>query len=469
MPQSRVRRILLVSFLILAVALPGCQALGGLGGLIPGLGGNPFDLIAALLGSPVGGPWGIVLGLLGQAATAPQIEPFTTEFNGEPYPAAFLKAIIPSAISPLLTETQLATLSERPSYAALATDGLIYFTEKNTGKVKRFDPNAANPTIEEVLDLPVNSAGDRGLIGIAFTPSGVNPALMFLTYDRSTTSADTTAEAEALESRVSSFPFPSPMTSQETVLFTFTPRDPLSPIPFAVNGIGPCHVGPDQKLYFAHGDWNTRLGAQVPLQENPAGKIFRVNFDGTTPDDNPFGGQAMWNIGLRNCRAFGWDSNDDKMYVVDRGWLTGEEINESNGGDNMGFPLIVGSAGTDWESLISLIPLYRQPFLDFGQSKPLPEMTTIMVMRGGTYGDALEGNILYNQFNISGSGIVPLGAQASRIVRLAYDALNPIVLWGDVWVAPDGAGRIACFLQRGDGQIIVICESAIYRLNPPAP
>ncbi|MFO0974183.1 MAG: PQQ-dependent sugar dehydrogenase [Phycisphaerae bacterium] len=466
MRKSRTLVVLTAGLLSLAVALPGCGALGGLGGLG---GGSPIDLIASLLGSPVGGPWGVAIGLFVQVLTHPLPEPFSTEFSGEPWPQAFLKVVLPAPVNPPLTATLLASVSEAPLQGAIAPDGMLYYGEKNTGKVRRFDPNSASPTIQDVLDLPVNNTGERGLVGIAFTPTGVDPARMFLTYVRSSTDSDTTDISEAMESRVSSFPFPSPTVDGETVLFHYPASDPNFPLPAAVNGMGPCRVGPDQKLYFSHGDWNTRLGGQIPLDINPAGKIHRVEFDGSIPTDNPMTGQTTFCLGLRSSIAFNWDSMDNSMTLDDRGLLVGEELNTGAAGGNYGFPLVVGSAGTDWENLVTLLPLYRQPFLDFGNAKPLPDMTSLVIIRGGAYGPDLEGHIFYNQHNTSGSGIIPLGAQASRIVHLAFAPLNPIVPWGDVWVAPDTAGRITCMVPRADGLLVVLCEHEIYLLNAPPP
>ena len=69
-----------------------------------------------------------------------------------------------------------------------------------------------------------------------------------------------------------------------------------------------CRFGPDGKLYVATGDstdWN--LAQRL---DSLAGKILRLNDDGTVPQDNPFVGKdarpEIWTYGNRNPQGLAW-------------------------------------------------------------------------------------------------------------------------------------------------------------------
>ncbi len=90
------------------------------------------------------------------------------------------------------------------------------------------------------------------------------------------------------------------------------PKVILSGIPAASNHAG-CRVrfGPDGKLYITAGDSTDR--SLAPDLSSLAGKIHRLNDDGTVPDDNPFVKQdgakpSIWTFGHRNPQGIDWDS-----------------------------------------------------------------------------------------------------------------------------------------------------------------
>ncbi|HEX2839172.1 MAG TPA: PQQ-dependent sugar dehydrogenase [Phycisphaerales bacterium] len=86
----------------------------------------------------------------------------------------------------------------------------------------------------------------------------------------------------------------------------------LEGIPAARNHAG-CRVkfGPDRKLYITAGDSTNNTLA--PDLSSLAGKIHRVNDDGSIPDDNPFVGKdgakpSIWSYGHRNTQGIDWDT-----------------------------------------------------------------------------------------------------------------------------------------------------------------
>jgi glucose/arabinose dehydrogenase len=437
----------------------GCNNLGA---LLGGLGG----------GTPgVGGPIGIILSILD--AIPPPPDPFEAEYNVPPFAVAEFKIILtpPFAPDPKLNGTLLRNITAEPVSGALGPDGFIYYTEKASGRVRRLDPETGALDGPPVIDLPVNHSGRRGLNGIAFSPDGT---MMFLTYVRSSTGADTGVETEALESRVSAFPFPSPTPGDEMVLFTAPPRDPNFALYGGfivpdINGMGTCKVGPDGKLFFSHGDWNTRLPALDGHPANPAGKIHRINFDGSVPDDNPLGpDNSIFALGLRDPFGFNFDREEETMWIADRGSGRNDELNRGAPGANYGWPLLHGSPNTDFEQSAAtlLFFLLTGPVIDFAGIYPRPNPTSLEIIRGMPYGEDLEGDLLYAHFEMVQPFPFTEGQPQSKVGRIRYRVNEFFVHWNDVWWAPPEAGRVVGLVARTDGRIIALCQNQIYRLDP---
>jgi glucose/arabinose dehydrogenase len=64
----------------------------------------------------------------------------------------------------------------------------FFVIEKNSGRVKLVQNGAV---VSTVLDLPVNNASERGLLGIALHPDFATNGYVYLYYTRSSTSSDT--------------------------------------------------------------------------------------------------------------------------------------------------------------------------------------------------------------------------------------------------------------------------------------
>src|SRR5436853_562581 len=63
--------------------------------------------------------------------------------------------------------------------------------------------------------------------------------------------------------------------------------------------------GHDGKLYAVIGEGHSPSNAQDLT--NNAGKVLRMNADGSVPSDNPFPGKLIWTYGLRNSFGFTFD------------------------------------------------------------------------------------------------------------------------------------------------------------------
>ena len=99
---------------------------------------------------------------------------------------------------------------------------------------------------------------------------------------------------------------------------------------------GVIKFGPDGKLYVGTGSvlifqMNHKISILL------AGKILRLNDDGTIPSDNPFEESYVFTLGHRNPTGIAWN-NARKMYATESGPTKNDEINLITAGSNYGWP-----------------------------------------------------------------------------------------------------------------------------------
>ncbi len=115
---------------------------------------------------------------------------------------------------------------------------------------------------------------------------------------------------------------------------------------------GRIKIGPDQKLYVTAGD------AGVPENSQDitslAGKILRMNLDGSIPKDNPIPNSYVYSYGHRNPQGLAWDEKGT-LYSTEHGQSAHDEINLIEPGKNYGWPVIEGD-----ETEVGMIsPIYH--------------------------------------------------------------------------------------------------------------
>ncbi len=188
----------------------------------------------------------------------------------------------------------------------------ILVTEKASGQVKRVTNGVVAGT---VLDLAVNSASERGLLGMALHPRFPRAPYVYLFHTESTTGADTAvlSETPLLGNRVDRFRWDgSTLTFDRNIIKLRAYQDDLNNVlnPAAPAALqrgnhdgGVLRFGPDRKLYIITGDTGRRgytqnnllgpspddaFGGPQPDNAHLTGVILRLNDDGSTPRDNPF-------------------------------------------------------------------------------------------------------------------------------------------------------------------------------------
>ena len=105
--------------------------------------------------------------------------------------------------------------------------------------------------------------------------------------------------------------------------------------------------GPDKKLYVTVGERNLyeHLNPTPPLSQDLTdmrGKIFRLNPDGSVPEDNPnFGPDAkkgIYAIGIRASQGLSIHPETKDIWFSEHGTIQGDELNILKPGVNYGWP-----------------------------------------------------------------------------------------------------------------------------------
>jgi glucose/arabinose dehydrogenase len=210
-------------------------------------------------------------------------------------------------------------------------------------------------------------------------------------------------------------------------------------------------IAADGSLFFGIGDRGDPDRAQDPADH--AGKILRINADGTPSSANP-AGQALpevWSSGHRNPQGIVIDPADDRLFTVEHGARGGDEINAPEAGNNYGWPVI--SYGKHYSGAEIGIGQsadgYEQP-LHYWDPSIAPG--ALAIYRGAMFpeweGDFLVAALKYQliariERNDDGS----IGSE-ERILQGEYGRIR------DVKVAPDGS--ILLVTDEEDGQLLRI-------------
>lgn len=191
----------------------------------------------------------------------------------------------------------------------------LIFTER-PGRINIFDgKNTIN-----VAQIPISEVQESGLLGLAVDPDFEDNNFIYLFYSYK-------KDGKTLN-RISRFTLTKNKISDEFILLDAFPGA------WFHNG-GRLKFGPDGKLYATTGD------AAIPALSQDltsfAGKILRLNKDGTIPEDNPFN-SLIYSYGHRNPQGIDWNPATKKLFAAEHGPGKSDEINLIDAGKNYGWP-----------------------------------------------------------------------------------------------------------------------------------
>jgi glucose/arabinose dehydrogenase len=215
-----------------------------------------------------------------------------------------------------------------------APDGRLFVAQK-TGELRVINRDG-NLLSRPFLTVNPNTAGERGLLGVAFDPNFATNGYVYIYY---------TAREPVVHNRVSRFRA-DPQNPNIALNGSGTPILDLNRLQSDRHNGGAIHFGTDGKLYVAVGD-NVEADSSQRLG-NLLGKMLRINKDGTIPTDNPFydratgKNRAIWARGLRNPFTFGVNPDTGRIFINDVGEQSWEEINRGVKGANYGWPAYEG-------------------------------------------------------------------------------------------------------------------------------
>jgi glucose/arabinose dehydrogenase len=208
-------------------------------------------------------------------------------------------------------------------------------------------------------------------------------------------------------------------------------------------------IGPDGNLYATTGDAAGRSRAQD--LESLAGKILRLNRDGSIPIDNPFGDHSLvWTYGHRNPQGLAFDPLSGALFATEHG-PSGEvgigandEVNIVVAGGNYGWPAIVGAPGVE---------PYRDPLLLYPNRAVPPAGATFYQ---GSSVPTWQGNLLFTSLGGQHLQRIVLDQSRNQVVDIErlFEIAPSSGVYGrlrDVVEGPDGALYVATSNRDGRG------------------
>ncbi len=308
----------------------------------------------------------------------------------------------PSMVDPSLDVRPVVTGLTMPTAVAFLGPGDLLVIEKNSGMVKRVTDGAVQGV---ALDLAVNNASERGLLGITLHPDFPSDPGVYLYWTCSAAPPSPDSPFFPTETECMDVPAPgadtedinavpllgnridrfvwngSTLTFDRNLIKLRVFQADGAPVPAGQgDGTQPARgnhdggviaFGPDGKLYIFVGDLGRRgelqnlplgpvsRGSMEPMEDDQfggpeadaahlSGVVLRLNDDGSTPFDNPFARFAnnrlrkVFAYGFRNGFGMAFDPESGDLWAQENGDDSFSEINRVERGMNGGWIQIAG-------------------------------------------------------------------------------------------------------------------------------
>jgi glucose/arabinose dehydrogenase len=310
---------------------------------------------------------------------------------------------INTAIAQEFTRAELSTELTNPWEITYGPDNFLWISEAG-GKVSRVHPESGDKTVIyiapdyfggstlEQSTLCFNPVIGAGTLGLTLHPDFSIGDSAFIYFVYSYNSGTSTSPATKFKIKRLKWDALSETVSGADDLVTAIPTgyDHVGGRLLAVkrNGtaylfltIGDHGISEDsQPTCYDPPSTNPNFLAQDPNTYN--GKIHRFLMDGTIPTDNPIPGNSFFTRGHRNPQGLLYNSNLDRLYGVEHGDRTDDEINILHPGMNYGWKNVRGyHQDNNYPGEISYVNSYVpnptivgdslvQPFYSFCTTQP---------------------------------------------------------------------------------------------------
>ena len=362
----------------------------------------------------------------------------------------------------LMAEIVVEELSSPTSMAFMDSNNILVL--EKTGSVRLI----SNGILQEqpVLNVPVDTESERGLLGIA-TLEDDNTVFLYFTES-----------GETLRNRVYRYNWNGETLVNPTLILD------LPAIPGPNHDGGKLVIGPDQYLYAIIGDLNHDGKLQNFLdgpEPDDTGVIFKVNpNDGSAAPNNPFvnSGDSVlsryYAYGIRNSFGIAIDPITNMLWDTENGPGEYDEVNLVRPGFNSGWQTVMGPISRSGESIDDLVSFQGSQYIDpvFSWQIP-PAVTDIEFLHSSKLGDKYannifvgdynNGNVYYFEVNEDRTGIIFDASQTDLIDLVAdnEEELSTIIF-------ASGFGSITDIETGPDGFLYILSydDGIIYRIAP---
>lgn len=228
--------------------------------------------------------------------------------------------------STVLTSRVVVDSLDIPWEIIWGPDDHIWSTERY-GRVSRINPSTGEHQVLLDLSATVWQQSEAGMLGMVLHPDFANTPHVFIAY---------TYLSSGSKERLVKYQYNGS---------TLTPIDTLiEDIPGNITHIG-CRlfILPDNTLLMTTGDaQNLSLPQSL---SSVAGKVLRMNLDGSVPSDNPITGSYIYSFGHRNAQGL-WRAPNGIIYSSEHGPATDDELNIIEPNRNYGWPDVAGFCNT---------------------------------------------------------------------------------------------------------------------------
>ena len=286
---------------------------------------------------------------------------------------------------------------ENPWSMAFLPDGSMLITER-PGRLRHLRDGVLSEPIPGVPAVRANFIS--GLFDIRLHPDFERNRLVYLSYDKPVEGESGRNGAVLTVARAV---YDGRALSDVEEIFVATGASSVSRMLFA----------PDGKLHVS------TYGEPDELAQDPmgyAGKTFRLNDDGSVPDDNPFVGRngylpALYTLGHRTPESLVWHEPTGRIWESEMGPNGGDEVNVLEPGGNYGWPFV--SLGRSYAGPYQPDKFHRDGMIDPVVSWVPSISTTGMTFYTGDRISGWKGNLLVGGVRY---GEIPGTGQISRIV-----------------------------------------------------